>query len=330
MKKPALLQPVLLVLSLLLISSLYGNFSSAYAQESFILLRPKPDMVITEVEGENYVFIERHSSSYLDDRPINRTYYGTLVGELAEEVDRRETLYQLCRKVFEDRCLPILEETVGLKYWDCYSGTDEDPPAIYIGLYKPTEEQMRAIVDMWDEMVWSEVVDWLGEAWGEEEVEKRRLVVKFYEAFSHLGMMQKVNKTLELLERNLPDELKHLNGLELSYGWAPAPAWVVVQVVYGNATDHVSRELAITVVKAVREFIGYDIPIALEFFKKIRLETDLLVRPPYEEPHLRANIVIAVVIAAPSLITITLLSKRKRIKMRLKRRSSKRKRREVS
>ena len=313
MKKPAPLQPPLLVLSLLLISSLYGSFSSAYAQESFILLRPKPDMVITEVEGENYVFIERYSFSYLDDRPINRTYYGTLVGELAEEVDRRETLYQLCRKVFENRCLPILEETVGLKYWDCYPGTDEDPPAIYIGLYKPTEEQMRAIVDMWDEMVWGEVVDWLGEAWGEEEVEKRRLVVKFYEAFSHLGMMQKIDETLELLERSLPDELKHLNGLELSYGWAPAAGWIVVQAVYGNVADHVSRELAITVVEAVREFIGYDISIALEFFKtKPPIEPDLLVRPLYEEPYLGANIVIAVAIAIPSLITITLLSKRKK------------------
>jgi len=291
----------LLILSLLMSVFVFlipNSTSLAHADDGFVVLRPRFDMVITEVEGENYVMIDRDPFAYIvNDRPINWTYRGSLTGGLAEEVERRAQMLDELVMIFENKCLPKLEETVGLKYWATLPVFDEDPPAIYIGLYRPTEEQMRAVVDM------------LG-----EEAEERGVIIKFYEAFAHRGLLQELERARELLRAVIKGGNVKLP--VRSFNYRNAGGWFIVSIAYGEIADHVSRGLAVSATRTIREIIGYKVALLLEFHKDLRIDPLVLTGLP----SLRAEGIIALIVMIfPVAMTILFLKQRRRGRTRSRR-----------
>lgn len=293
-----------LVSILILVST---TSTMAYAHEEFIILRPKFDMVITEIEGENYVVIDRDPSSYLDERPINWTYRGSLEGEIAKIVDRRRFMLDALIRVFEAKCLPMLKETVGLKYWATLEAVDEDPPALYIGLYKPTEEQMRAVVDMLDEEA-----EKVAKTWGTEKP-----LIKFYEAFSYMEQEHAFYEARDRFITAVKEGALNSSGYA-SFFYLGLPGWFQVNFVYGNITDSVNKDFAVNIVREVRSVIGYEVTLVIAFLKEPpEFRTDLLIEPigqptstPCSTLHKIAMVVVPLTVIT-TMTTILLRQKRK-------------------
>jgi len=290
----------LLLVSFLTILVTVGVISSplAFAQSDFTVLRASFDMVITEVAGENYVMIDTYTPYcyLLENRLINWTYRGSLTGKLGEEVDRRVFAFDELWRTLEE-CLPEVEASLELKYWACFGGIDEDPPAIYVGLYKPTEEHMSTVVRI------------LGEAAG-----AKGFVIKFYEAYGHIGLRQKLEEAKEKLIAAIEKGTIDLPiGVLSSYNLA---GWLWICVEYGGIADHVDEKFAVDVVKAVRAVVGYEVPILFNF-----VEDPLIIEPlplPIEEtpspaetsPNI-AYIIVLTTIPVVAIIASTLKRKRK-------------------
>ena len=280
-----------LLISVLILTNIVS--ATAYAHEEFVILRPKFDMVITEVEGENYVVIDRDPMSYLDERPINWTYRGPLEGEIAEIVDRRCFMLDELISIFENKCLPVLEETVGLKYWASYPAPDEDPPALYIGLYRPTEGQMRAVVDMLE--VEAEKV---ARKWGTEKA-----VIKFYEAFAYRGLEHALEEAGDRFCAAV--EKGVLNSSVFAFClYLTDAGWFEVIFVYGDIANSVDRELAVYAVKAVRDVIGYEVTLVIAFFKEWRLEPEPLVEPEPGAGGTLGNVLYTIAMVAVPFVAI--------------------------
>jgi len=296
---------VMLFLSLLMESACTYIVPAACdgsAQESLVLLRPSFDMVIDEVEGENYAVINRDAYSYIvSDRPINKAYTGTLTGELAKEVDRRKAALVELRAVFENKYLPKLEESVGLKYWATWPGFDEDPPAIYIGLYRPTEEQMRAVVAMLEEEA-----ERVARKWGIEEI-----VIKFYETLGYRGMEELLEEAGRKLLAAIEEGAIDLDSLPIAKGWISTQnvgGWLGVVVVYGKVADRVSQEFAIRAVETIRDVIGYEVALVITFLKEEpKIIHDIEYRPIC--PIAPSSLIVAMV-SIPITIAVVVVAKR--------------------
>lgn len=283
------LLPVSFLTILLTVSVIGGPL--AFAQSSFTVLRASFDMVITEVAGENYVMIDNYDPySYLKNRPINWTYRGSLTGKLGEEVTRRGNAFLELRRMLEEH-LPEVEASLELKYWACLDGFDEDPPAIYVGLYKLTEKQMSTIMHI------------LGEA-----ARAEGFVIKFYEAYGHIGLRPE----LEEAERKLIAAIKNgtvdlpICGLS-SYNIA---GWLTIYIEYGRIIDHIDKNFVVDIVKAVRTIVGYQMPILFNFVEEAPQPEPLPPSSAETSPNI-AYIIALTTIPVVAIIVSTLKRKRK-------------------
>lgn len=302
----------------ILLTAVVVSSPLALAQSDFTVLRASFDMVITEVAGENYVMIDNYDPyGYLENRPINWTYrFGKVPWR---DMVYRDMIYQELRNMLEE-CLPEVEASLELKYWACYAGIDEDPPAIYVGLYKPTEKQMSTIVQI------------LGES-----ARAKGFVIKFYEAYGYIGLRQK----LEEAEKKLITTIENgaivnsqyrfsWSGLdqipEIEEGTINLPicslssynsaGWLRVGIEYGEITDHVDGNFVADIAKAVRAVVGYEVPILFNFLKEPQIVQPLPL-PPEEQPSPAetspniAYIILLTTIPVVAIIASTLKRKRK-------------------
>jgi len=200
-------------------------------------------MVIEEVPGENYVVIDRSPESYWN-RPINQTYKRSITPEIDKIIISRVLAMEELKKMLLSH-LPELEEAVGLKYWCTLPGFDEDPPALYIGLYKPTVEQMKAVVKL------------IGNT-----AKSKGILIKFYEAYAHIGIESKLNESWYKLigKYNITNPPITATSGNNDLGL------LKVYIEYNGVK--LSRELIIEMTKSIREIIGYDVPLLLYLIRE--------------------------------------------------------------
>jgi hypothetical protein len=289
-------KPLLVAFMMILLIAVIIGRPLASAQEDFIVLRASFNMVITEVGGENYVMIDNDPYGYLENRPINWTYRGTVAGKLGEELERRGNAFLELRRILEEY-LPKVEALLKLKYWASFPGLDEDPPAIYVGLYRPTREQMSAVVHI------------LGEA-----ASMKGFIVKFYEAYSYKGLRPE----LEEAERQLIAEIKRGTvGLPIfSLSGYNLPGWLEIGIEYGRIAEHVDRDFVVGIVKVVRTVVGHKVPILFNFARKALIVPDSLQEGPVETSLNRAYMIVPYVIVlttipVAAIMVLTLKRKRK-------------------
>jgi len=302
---------ILLLIALLVGAG--GLKSLACAESGIVLLRPSFDMVVSEVPGENYVVIDRDPYAYiLYERPINQTYRGTLDEEVYREVERRvNILWDVLRPMLEKQ-IPRLEESIGVKYWGVYPAWDEDPPALYVGLYKPTKSQMKAIVELL-----------------EGEAEKYGVVIKFYETLGHRGMLQRAEDAVKTLNQAYSEGLLKLPGGTENYligvEYPNIMGCPEITIQYGRVTDVLGKNHIVDIVRAFREFVDTEIPLLFYFAEKIEAKPDILY-PKTNSTQTSSNIdvpeepwpvkpaEIAYILGATIIITISMIlaTKRKR------------------
>lgn len=237
--KLTLTSPILIIL---LLASIACDIVSA--DEGLTILRPSFDIMIEKVPGENYVFIDKSPYSYLVNRPINQTYYGVRTPELEKIITSRVNALEELKEVFLSY-LPELEKSVGLKFWAFMPCIDEDPPALYIGLYRPIVEQMKTIVKL------------LGDA-----AKSKGIIIKFYEALAHREMESKLNESWYKLigKYNITNPPIVITSGRNEMGV------LEVNIVYDGL--NLNRKLIVETVKSIREIIGYEVPLVLSLTKE--------------------------------------------------------------
>jgi hypothetical protein len=204
-------------------------------------------MVITEVPGDNYVTIDRFSLSSLDSilKPVNKSS------------DLWEYNYQKIRRVILGN-LSLLEIN-GIKIWSVTVSLNEKAPSVYIGLYKPKVRDMEFIVNLFG-----------GEA------EKLGFRIKFYEAFSFIGREKDIKRAALLLIDAGKDKGENISHIPIAFlSWKNILGGLIVTIEYGSMIDTINRKYAIEVTREIRNVIGYNVTLLLEFFKKVPFKPDL-------------------------------------------------------
>lgn len=225
------------------------------ADVDFDVIRPVFDRVIEEEGGVNYIRINRGPTNddIFNARPKNSSLrewandYDKLV-----EVMAREKAVKEVREEFLG-VLPRLEKSAGLKFWSFMLMSNEDPPALYIGLYRPTESQLMAVAEAMKNIASS-----------------RGVIIRFYEALSPKSLEDELDKAADSLgsvldsgqwdpEIPIPIAGHDLGALELGVNY---PA---------TGRTYPDDEYVMKVIKAVRGVVGGEIPVIFSF-SEIRTE----------------------------------------------------------
>ncbi len=256
------------------------------ASETYPLLRPDPDYVITEVPGKNYVYIDRLPMYF---HPWNVFPNLTNGNVSLGWVYPLETVFS---RVFEEQAASL-----GIKYWAVGLHIDTEPPVIHIGLYEPGEAEMRLAAELVrnvsravEEIAYSQLLDQAVEKVYASMVEQGKNVtleevreretralenalralrearIVFYEAHAYVGMEDLLEReSMELVEAlrngtlNIPVKLNCCiwnNIMGLIYG----------DVIYGD--EKPTRQLMVEIFKEIRKVVDPNITVAITFWKK--------------------------------------------------------------
>lgn len=228
---------------------LVGWVVSAEAEVDFDVIRPSWDLVVTEVCGANYISID---DEYLDFIVNARTklsrFDGPLDPEVYTEFLRRIQTIEIVEEKFHQE-LPSLESIYGLKIWATWTQPKEEPPALYIGLYEPTEAHIQAIADA-----------------TREYSRQHGIVIRFYEALAPQGTEFKQLEAkdiiaYEMMERNVDPDMP-----VQSVGAVSITGALIVNIDYmETGRTYPEPEYIRKVVARARAIAGCEVPIEFAF-----------------------------------------------------------------
>lgn len=232
------------------------------ADVDFDIIRPVFDQIIEEKEGGvNYIRINREGftgDDIFDARPKLSSFMGSLDPNKIMEILAREGAIKEVEKEFL-RVLPELEGSIGLEFWATIVMWDEEPPALYIGLYRPTESQLRAVAEAMENVTRSHGV-----------------IIRFYEALSPKSLEDKLTESGDSLAKSLDSEQWDPEIPLPIIGTDISGALEVIVNYTATGRTYPDKEYVMKVIKAVRGVVGHEIPVIFSFPKWVRTGLDIL------------------------------------------------------
>lgn len=231
------------------------------AEADFEVIRCGFDKVIEE-EGGGVTYIRIHRPGHTgydiwSARPKLGLAEGSVDANRTITITEREGRVKEVMETFFE-VLPALEGSAGLQFWSIMIMWDEEPPALYIGLYKPTEAQLRAVADAM-----------------ENATESRGVILRFYEALSPRSLKDELIAASDSLWERI-----HGGGWDQEIpipaaGVPDPPGGLEVVVDYTKTgRTYPDDEYVTTVIKAVRGVVGYRIPIVFLFPREYGVELE--------------------------------------------------------
>ncbi len=284
---------------------------------NFDVIRIGFDQVIEEKDGGvTYIRIDRDLTGVDIWSAIFKLRSAKGPGEVNRTIvtmERQGKIKEVMQRFLE--ILPDLERSAGLQYWSTIRASDEEPPALYIGLYNPTEAHLRAIAEAM-----------------ENATKSRGVILRFYEALSPRSLKDELIAASDSLWKRSRNGSWDPN-IPISGAGVPDPPGGLEVIVDYTKTGRTypDDEYVTKVTRAVRSVVGYKIPLVVTFPKKFRLDleaggvgglgggssgivTDIL----YPNSVIIFNYVIPILVIGLTLLTVGYVSLRRK-RSRLKR-----------
>ncbi len=245
--------------------------------------------------GVNYIRIHRvglMSYDIFSARPKLGLSKGSMDANKDTAITKIEGGIEEVKQRFME-ALPELERSVGLRFWSTIPMWDDNPPALYIGLYKPTEAQLTAIAKAM-----------------KNSMESRGIILRFYEALSSKNLSREIEEAGATLAKSIRSrDWDSEIPIPIVNGPGAVGALEVVVNYTKTGRTYPDQEYVARVIKAVRDKVSHRIPVIFTFPIEIRAGLDVL-DPSIS--YLRSwTSSLPVLIAVVSLLTVSFVTIRR-------------------